>query len=101
LIVKRSITGEDFALSEAGLLFLEAALEKGERKNGKPVEAAWIVLADVDRSDRNTQRLRAISHSTAQETREQLYDAAYPGKFGPFWWITLKHSCWSVKLSMP
>jgi hypothetical protein len=43
LIVTRSFSGEDFALSEAGQLFIEAALEKGQRKDGKAVKAAWVV----------------------------------------------------------
>ena len=40
LIVKRSKTGTDFALSEAGLNYLLAALDKGERRDGKPVRHA-------------------------------------------------------------
>ena len=36
LIVTRSFSGDDFALSEAALLFLEAALEKASEKTTKP-----------------------------------------------------------------
>jgi len=39
--------GHDFALSEAGLQFLEATLGKGALKDGKPVREAVVVLADV------------------------------------------------------
>ncbi len=48
LIVKRSATGQDFALSEAGLLYLETVLAKGSLKDGTPVSAAFVVLADID-----------------------------------------------------
>jgi hypothetical protein len=48
LVVKRSFTGQDFALSEAGLIYLETMLAKGTLKDGKPVRAALVVLADND-----------------------------------------------------
>jgi hypothetical protein len=86
LVVKRSATGQDFALSEAGLLYLEATIDKGELKDGTPVRAAFVVLADVDPS--NPQQLRLVSYSTAHETRIRRNGLPpYPGKFGPFWWI--------------
>jgi len=92
LVVKRSFAGVDFALSEAGLCYIEAMLHKGALKDGKPVRAAFVVLADVDlRSPdlRSPHRLKVVSYSSAHETRKYLNgQPAYPGKFGPFWWIT-------------
>jgi hypothetical protein len=86
LIVKRSTRGQDFALSEAGLLYLEATLDKGELKDGTPVRAAFVELADVDPS--NPQQLRVVTYSSAQETRKRRNELPpYPGQFGPFWWI--------------
>jgi hypothetical protein len=49
------------------------------------------VLADVDlRSPdlRTARQLKIVSYSSADERRESLNgQPAYPGKFGPFWWI--------------
>ena len=42
LIVKRSANGQDFALSEAGLLYIEAALNKGALKDGKQASPRGI-----------------------------------------------------------
>jgi hypothetical protein len=87
LVVKRSFTGQDFALSEAGLIYLETTLAKGALKDGKPVRAAYVVLAIVDQ--RNRQQLKVVSYSSAQETRRwRNGQSAYPGKFGNYWWIT-------------
>jgi hypothetical protein len=88
VIVKRSKTGTDFALSEAGLLYLEATLDKGTLKDGTPVRAAFVVLADVDL--RKPLYLRVVSYSSTQEMRNQLngLPADPEGKFGPYWWIT-------------
>jgi hypothetical protein len=87
LIVKRSTTGEDFALSVAGLQFLLDALKKGERKDGKVVKAAFVVLADVDRQA-VSQRLKVIHYSTAQQTRDELHGIEpNPGRLGPYWWL--------------
>jgi hypothetical protein len=88
VIVKRSATGQDFALSEAGLLYIEATLAKGALKDGTPVCAAFVVLADVDLSH-PPQQLRMVSYSSAQEMRDSRYGLRpYLGKFGPYWWIT-------------
>jgi hypothetical protein len=88
LIVKRSTTGDDFALSEAGLEYLLATLDKGARKDGKVVRQAFVILADVD-LQAGSLRLKVISHSTAQQTRERLKGIEpNPGRFsGPYWWI--------------
>jgi hypothetical protein len=87
LVVKRSFTGQDFALSEAGLCYIEATLHKGALKDGKPVHAAFVVLADVDM--RSPRQLKVVSYSSVHEQRESRNgQPAYPGKFGPFWWIT-------------
>jgi hypothetical protein len=87
LIVKRSATGQDFALSEAGLLYIEATLDKGALKDGTPVRAAFVVLADVD--PRSPLYLKVVSYSSADETRNSRYGLPpYHGKFGPYWWIT-------------
>jgi hypothetical protein len=92
LVVKRSFAGVDFALSEAGLCYIEAMLHKGALKDGRPVRAAFVVLADVDlRSPdlRSSRQLKLVSYLSAKERRECLNgQPAYPGKFGPFWWIT-------------
>jgi hypothetical protein len=87
LVVKRSFSGQDFALSEAGLIYLETTLAKGTLKDGKPVRAAYVVLAAFDQ--RNRQQLKVVSYSSAQETRRwRNGQSAYPGKFGNYWWIT-------------
>jgi hypothetical protein len=92
LIVKRSTTGSDFALSQAGLNYLLSALEKGAaRKDGKPVKHALVVLADFDRQPKNHHfALRVVSYSTAQETSDRLSGRPpIPGNFnGPYWWIS-------------
>ena len=88
LIVKRSANGQDFTLSEAGLLYIEAALNKGALKDGKPVRAAFVVLADVDLSH-PPRYFRMVSYSSAQEMRNSRYGLSpYHGEFGPYWWIT-------------
>ena len=87
LIAKRSINGHDFALSEAGLLYLEATLDKGALKDGRPVHAAFVVLADVDLSHQPRQ-LRLVSYSSAREMRNHLNGLQpYHGQTGPYWWI--------------
>lgn len=87
LVVKRSFTGQDFALSEAGLCYIEAMLNKGSLKDGKPVRAALVVLADIDL--KSPRKLKIVRYSTAHKIRERLNgQPAYPGKFGLFWWIT-------------
>lgn len=88
LIIKRSAKGQDFALSEAGLLYLEAALDKGTLKDGTPVRAAFVVLADIDLRGRSPQQLKIVNCSSAHEVRNRLDWQPYPGKFGSFWWIT-------------
>ena len=46
-----------------------------------------MVLADVDL--RSPRQLKVISYSSAHETRERRNGLpAYPGKFGPYWWLT-------------
>lgn len=88
MIVKRSTTGDDFALSEAGLEYLLATLDKGARKDGKVVRQAFVVLAAGDMVG-SPQSLNVISHSTAQQTRDRLKGIEpNPGRFsGPYWWI--------------
>lgn len=87
LVVKRSFSGQDFALSEAGLCYIEATLVKGALKDSKPVRAAFVVLADVDM--RSPHQLKVVGYSSARETRNGLNGRpAYPGKFGNYWWIT-------------
>jgi hypothetical protein len=87
LIVKRSTTGTDYALSEAGLAYLEATLAKGTLKDGAAVRSAFVVLAIVDL--RSPRHLKVISYSSVHEARARRNGLpAYPGKFGPFWWLT-------------
>jgi hypothetical protein len=87
LIVKRSAEGQDFALSEAGLLYLEATLDKGTLKDGMPVRTAFVVLADIDLS--RPRQLKLVSYSSAEETRKRRNGfLPCPGKFGAYWWIT-------------
>jgi hypothetical protein len=89
VIVKRSMRGEDFALSEAGLLYVEAALDKGALKNGsKPVRAAFVVLAD--KTDfRSPYQLKVVRYSSAQVTRNSLNGLPpYPGRTGAYWWLS-------------
>jgi hypothetical protein len=91
LIVKRSATGQDFALNEAGLNYLLAALDNGGLKDGSPVRHAFVVQADVDPQATSRQRpLKVVKHSTAHETREHLKGISpYPGNFsGPYWWLS-------------
>jgi hypothetical protein len=81
----------DFALSEAGLDYLLAALDNGARMDGNAVRHALVVLADVDPQSRNRQRpLKVISHSTAQAIRDRFNGIPpNPGNFnGPYWWLS-------------
>jgi hypothetical protein len=90
LIVKRSNSGNDFALSQVGLDYLLNALEKGEaRKDNKPVKHALVVLADYDPQPKNHHlALRIVSCSTAQAISDRLNGISpYPGNNGPYWWI--------------
>jgi hypothetical protein len=89
LVVKRSARGTDFALSEAGLLYLETTLAKGMLKDGAPVREAYVVLAEGDLRNPHHQ-MKLVSCSSARETRQRVdgLRAPQPGKFGPFWWIT-------------
>ena len=87
LIVKKSVSGQDYALGETGLVFIEAMLAKGTLMDGKPVRAAFVVLADVDH--RSPHQLKVVCYWTAQETRNRLNGhPPYPGRHGPFWWVT-------------
>jgi hypothetical protein len=89
LVVKKSFRGTDFALSEAGLLYLEATLAEGTLKDGTPVRAAFVVMAEGDLRNPHYQ-MKMVRCWSARETRQRV-DAlgpSYPGKFGPFWWIT-------------
>jgi hypothetical protein len=82
VIVKRSTTGTDFALSEAGLNYLLTAVEKGAaRKDGKPVKHALVVLADFNPHPQNHHfALRVVSCSTAHDIRDRLSGRPpYPG----------------------
>jgi hypothetical protein len=89
LVVKRSFRGTDFALSEAGLLYLESTLAKGTLQDDSPIRAAFVVMAEGDL--RNPHHLmKMVTCWSALKTR-QYVDAlgpSYPGKFGAFWWIT-------------
>ena len=92
LIVKRSMSGDDFALSEAGLSYLLAALKNGARKDGKALRHALVVLAEVD-VDQQVQRrphpYKVISHSTAQAIRDRFNGITpNPGFNGPYWWLS-------------
>jgi hypothetical protein len=86
LVVKRSVTGPDFALSEAGLIYLETTLAKGALPDGKPVRAVFAVLADTDL--KSPHRLKVVSYSSAHETRNSCNGLTpIPGAFGTYWWI--------------
>src|SRR5258708_5292104 len=89
LIVKRSKVGGDCALSESGLGFLEGTLEKGSRKDGKPVRHVYLVYADVDSQARGKQwLLKVIGFETPQEARDRLVGIPpNEGSFGPYWWV--------------
>ena len=86
LILKRAKSGSDFALSQAGLLYLEAMLETGTLKDDSPVRAAFVVLADIDLKP--PLHLRVVSQWSAEEMRIHVSGLqAVEGKFGPYWWI--------------
>jgi hypothetical protein len=98
LIVRRSPSGDDFAVSEAGLRYLEAALEDGARGDGKTVLHGLVVQAIGDPLARNRQRhlLKAVCVSTVKEIRDRIQARNIPlqteGRFGPFFWIPLEYS---------
>jgi hypothetical protein len=89
LIVKRSRTGNDFALSKAGLDYLLSASEKGRRKDGKPIRHTIIVLAE-DHPHESPGKGRVITSLTAHEMRDQLGGLEpQSGKYSrPFWWVS-------------
>jgi hypothetical protein len=87
LIVLRSVKGRDFALGEKGLLYLEAALNKGTLMNGAPVRAVFVVLADPDLS--SPRKMRLVSCWSALETRNRVNGLPLcSGNFGRYWWVT-------------
>jgi hypothetical protein len=90
LIVRRSRTGGDFALGETGLDYLDATLESGSRKDGRPIRKAFVVYADVDSQAKGClYLLKVISFETPQDIRKRLNDPPNPGKFPgtAYWWV--------------
>lgn len=92
LIVKRSMAGEDYAMSQAGLLYLEAALERGhlEANHRLPASRAVVLQAAPDPTPKNKWLPYKVARvSTVQEIIEHLAGLpANPGNYnGPFWWL--------------
>ena len=86
--MKRSATGEDYTLSENGLSYCEAMLDKGVLKDGTPVCAAIVVLAETDWKNPHHQ-LKLVNSWSAFVMRERLNGLPpYPGKHGAYWWVT-------------
>jgi hypothetical protein len=90
LIVERSTTGKDFALSETGLNYLITALDKGALKDGKAVLHAFVVLADFDPQVKSQKHLfKIVSHSTAQAIRDRFVGVpSNLGFNGSYWWLS-------------
>jgi len=82
VIVKRS-SGGDFALSSGALNYLLKGLDHGARRDGSPVRAAIVVLADVDFQN----HFKLVKQWSAEELRDRFSGVdPQPGKFGPYWW---------------
>ena len=78
-IVKRSRSGEDYALSKGLLDHLIRLLGLGKRKDESPVLSAIVLLLDGD---------KIVEQLTAEEQRDQLRNISpEEGKLGPYWWI--------------
>jgi hypothetical protein len=95
LIIKRSTTGDEFALSKVGLDYQETAEKEGARGDGKPVRHALIVLVDPDQHAKNLQHIQLVSASTVQRTRERIEELGLPlrnGNWGQYYWITPEYT---------
>ncbi len=91
MIAKRSTKGTDHALSKGGRDFLRAAVAKEARKDGKPVRAAYVVLAEADEYATNVLSLKLVAYYIIQEIEKALKNTTPPelGDFGFYWWIIL------------
>ena len=78
-IVKRSRSGDDYALSKGLLDLLIRLRELGKRKDESPVQSAIVVLMDGD---------KIVEQCTAQEMQNRLKNISpNEGQFGLYWWI--------------
>jgi hypothetical protein len=93
VVVRRSPSSRDFALGEGGLKFISAALEKGERKDGKPVFRALVILAEAKNG---SQSLKVVHVFTAEEMGYRFRNVApNPSNFSaPYWWISADEESW-------
>ena len=78
-VVKRSLSGDDYALGKGLLDHLIRLLGLGKRKDESPVRSAIVVLKDGDTT---------VEQCTAQEMQNRLKNISpNEGQFGLYWWI--------------